>query len=106
MIRLNLANVPGLQGEELPTIVDLKGLTSGQPTEPLPEKEMEFVPEQAPAESSEEPVIETEPTQASMKIFSNLLKRIWIQSNRLSKRSLFPNLLRHHRISLKKDRLE
>lgn len=64
MIRLNLANVPGLQGEELPTIVDLKGLTSGQPTEPLPEKEMEFVPEQAPAESSEEPVIETEPTQA------------------------------------------
>lgn len=62
MIRLNLANVPGLQGEELPTIVDLKGLTPGQPAEPLPEKEMEFVPEQAPAESSEEPVIETKPT--------------------------------------------
>jgi len=63
MIRLNLANVPGLQGEELPTLVDLEGLTPDQPSEPLPEKEMEFVPEQAPAESSEEPVIETKPTQ-------------------------------------------
>lgn len=62
MIRLNLANVPGLQGEELPTLVDLEGLTPDQPAEPLPEKEMEFVPEQAPAESSEEPVIETKPT--------------------------------------------
>jgi len=63
MIRLNLANVPGLQGQELPALVDLEGLTPDLPSESLPEKEMEFVSEQAPAESSEEPVIETKPTQ-------------------------------------------